>query len=72
MNLTENFLYRFSLQFFAPLKPSFCKIIINNKGQHSGEAKAYFDYYEQARTALCKDRMKIGNRYIELFYAGTH
>lgn len=58
-------------QFFAPLKPSFCKIIINKSGLHSGEAKAYFDTYKQVQIAMTKDRLKIGNRYIELFYDGN-
>lgn len=39
---------------------------------HSGEAKAFFDSYEMVRTAMNKDRMKMGNRYIELFYAGSN
>ncbi|XP_055300954.1 heterogeneous nuclear ribonucleoprotein F-like [Sitodiplosis mosellana] len=57
--------------FFSPLKPNFCKIIINKAGLHSGEAKAYFDSYDQVRTAMSKDRMKMGSRYIELFYGGS-
>lgn len=59
-------------QFFGPLKPSFCKIIINKNGLHSGEAKAYFDSYDHVRTAMSKDRMKMGSRYIELFYGGSN
>lgn len=62
----------FLLQFFTPIKPSFCKIIINKNGMHSGEAKAYFDSYDLVRTAMSKDRMKMGNRYIELFYGGSN
>lgn len=54
------------------MKPSFCKIIMNKNGMHSGEAKAYFDSYEMVRTAMSKDRMKMGPRYIELFYAGSN
>lgn len=45
---------------------------MNKAGLHSGEAKAYFDSYEQVRTAMSKDRMKMGSRYIELFYGGSN
>lgn len=72
MDLINDWKIYYYLQFFGPLKPTFCKIIINKNGLHSGEAKAFFDSYDQVRTAMSKDRMKIGNRYIELFYGGSN
>lgn len=54
--------------FFAPLRPIFCKVISNNKGLHSGEAKAFFECHADAVRAMERDRAKMGNRYIELFY----
>lgn len=43
---------------------------MNKRGLHSGEARAYFNSFDGMQAALRKDREKIGNRYIELFYAG--
>lgn len=59
------------LHFFQPLQPSFCKIILKKNGLHSGEAKAYFNTFDETQLALRKDGQRIGSRYIELFFAGN-
>lgn len=45
---------------------------MNKSGKHSGEAKAYFSSYEDAREAMRRDKEQMGSRYIELFYGGRH
>lgn len=59
------------MQFFAPLQPAFCKIIMKKNGLHSGEAKSYFNTFDETQLALRKDGQRIGSRYIELFFAGN-
>lgn len=55
------------LQFFAPIKPIHCKVILNDKGRHSGKAEVHFDSREDVAHAMQKNREKMGSRYIELF-----
>lgn len=59
----------FYLQFFAPIKPTNCKVILNDKGRHSGNAEVYFRSRQDVSLAMQKNRDKMGSRYIELFDA---
>lgn len=59
------------MQFFAPLQPAFSKVIMKKNGLHSGEAKAYFNTFDETQLAMRKDGQRIGSRYIELFFAGN-
>lgn len=62
------FSFYFFSQFFAPLKPTNCQVIYNNRGLHSGEADAVFANQAEAMQAMLKNKEKMGTRYIELFY----
>ncbi|PWZ19528.1 Epithelial splicing regulatory protein 2 [Zea mays] len=42
-------------------------IAINSYGKATGEAFVEFPIAEVAKTAMCKDKMTIGTRYVELF-----
>nr|XP_004555700.2 G-rich sequence factor 1 [Maylandia zebra] len=55
------------VKFFCPL--AVCKILIEcgPDGRPSGEADVYFHCHRDAVAAMSKDRMNIGERYIELF-----
>lgn len=58
-------------EFFNPVRPINVDIIYNNRGRHSGEADAFFANYDEAMLAMKKDKAKMGNRYIELFFRGN-
>lgn len=60
------------LQFFAPTKPIHCKVLLNDKGQHSGKAEVYFGSREDVAHVMRKNREKMGSRYIELFDANEN
>lgn len=55
------------VQFFYPLVVSKVLIEFGPDGRPSGEADVYFSCHQEAVTAMSKDRMYIGERYIELF-----
>lgn len=55
------------VQFFYPLVVSRVLIEFGSDGRPSGEADVYFSCHQEAVTAMSKDRMYIGERYIELF-----
>lgn len=57
----------FRSQFFDPIKPAHCEVILNDKGQHTGQAKVYFNSREDVSHAMQMNREKMGSRYIELF-----
>ncbi|GBG72220.1 hypothetical protein CBR_g11152 [Chara braunii] len=42
-------------------------IVMHSDGRSTGEAYVDFSGPEAAKAAMCKDRMTLGNRYIELF-----
>nr|XP_040052137.1 G-rich sequence factor 1 [Gasterosteus aculeatus aculeatus] len=55
------------VKFFAPLDVS--EVVIDSRagGRPSGEADVYFSCHQDAMNAMSRDRMYIGERYIELF-----
>uniref|UniRef100_A0A1A8KZS8 G-rich RNA sequence binding factor 1 n=1 Tax=Nothobranchius kuhntae TaxID=321403 RepID=A0A1A8KZS8_NOTKU len=55
------------VKFFSPLKVSKILLECGPDGRLSGEADVYFSSHEDAVTAMSRDRLKIGHRYIELF-----
>ncbi|XP_049434562.1 G-rich sequence factor 1 isoform X2 [Epinephelus fuscoguttatus] len=55
------------VQFFSPLVVSKILIECSPEGKPSGEADIYFTCHEDALTAMSRDRMHLGGRYIELF-----
>ncbi|KAI4385379.1 hypothetical protein MLD38_003413 [Melastoma candidum] len=44
-------------------------IALNSEGRPSGDAYVEFMSKEDSKAAMCKDRMTLGSRYIELFAA---
>ncbi|XP_033474916.1 G-rich sequence factor 1 isoform X2 [Epinephelus lanceolatus] len=59
------------VQFFSPLVVSKILIECSPEGKPSGEADIYFSCHEDALTAMSRDRMYLGGRYIELFLNST-
>lgn len=55
------------VKFFSPLVVSKILIECGPDGRPSGEADVYFNSHQDATDAMSKDRMHIGERYIELF-----
>ncbi|KAK7933131.1 hypothetical protein WMY93_004027 [Mugilogobius chulae] len=55
------------VKFFSPLVVSKMLIEFGPSGRPSGEADVYFSCHQQAVEAMSRDRMHIGDRYIELF-----
>uniref|UniRef100_A0A8C2ZW87 G-rich RNA sequence binding factor 1 n=1 Tax=Cyclopterus lumpus TaxID=8103 RepID=A0A8C2ZW87_CYCLU len=55
------------VKFFAPLAVSKILMECGAEGRPSGEADVYFSCHKDALTAMSRDRMYIGERYIELF-----
>ncbi|XP_061528335.1 G-rich sequence factor 1 isoform X1 [Phycodurus eques] len=55
------------VKFFAPVVASRIRLDLGPDGKASGEADVYFTSHEDAVAAMSKDRMYIGERYIELF-----
>lgn len=55
------------VKFFSPLAVSKILIECGPEGRPSGEADVYFSCHQDALTAMTRDRMYIGERYIELF-----
>ncbi|XP_061586694.1 G-rich sequence factor 1 [Cololabis saira] len=55
------------VKFFSPLIVSKILIECGPNGRPSGEADVYFSCHREAVAAMSRDRMNIGNRYIELF-----
>ncbi|GAB4848386.1 hypothetical protein Ancab_003081 [Ancistrocladus abbreviatus] len=57
------------IEFFGEFKPAEDKIHIACRadGKATGEAYVEFSSAEEAKKAMCKDKMTIGSRYIELF-----
>ncbi|XP_061674592.1 G-rich sequence factor 1 [Syngnathoides biaculeatus] len=55
------------VKFFAPLVVSRIRLDLGPDGRPSGEADVYFACHKDAVVAMSKDRMYIGERYIELF-----
>lgn len=55
------------VKFFSPLVVSKVLIEFGPDGRPSGEADVYFSSHQEAVTAMSRDRMHIGERYIELF-----
>ncbi|XP_068576767.1 G-rich sequence factor 1 [Cebidichthys violaceus] len=55
------------VKFFSPLVVSKILIECGSEGRPSGEADVYFSCHQDALTAMSRDRMYIGERYIELF-----
>ncbi|XP_051925127.1 G-rich sequence factor 1 [Hippocampus zosterae] len=55
------------VKFFAPLAVSGIRLDLGPDGRPSGEADVYFAGHGDAVAAMSKDRMYIGDRYIELF-----
>ncbi|XP_071340023.1 G-rich sequence factor 1 [Trachinotus anak] len=55
------------VKFFFPLVVSKILIECGPDGRPSGEADVYFKCHQEAVAAMSKDRMCIGERYIELF-----
>ncbi|XP_056274228.1 G-rich sequence factor 1 [Pseudoliparis swirei] len=54
-------------KFFSPLAVSKILMEFGAGGQPTGEADVYFSCHKDALTAMSRDRMFIGERYIELF-----
>lgn len=55
------------VKFFSPLLVSKLLIECGPDGRPSGEADVYFSCHQEAVEAMSRDRMHIGERYIELF-----
>lgn len=55
------------VRFFYPLMVSRVLIEFGSDGRPSGEADVYFNCHQEAVTAMSKNRMYNGERYIELF-----
>ncbi|XP_017286335.1 G-rich sequence factor 1 [Kryptolebias marmoratus] len=55
------------VEFFSPLVVSKVVVECAPNGRLNGEADVYFSCHTDAIAAMSKDRMTIGNRYIELF-----
>lgn len=55
------------VKFFSPLVVSKILIECGPDGRPSGEADVYFSCHQDAMAAMSRDRMHIGERYIELF-----
>lgn len=55
------------VKFFSPLVVSKILIECGPDGRPSGEADVYFSCHQDAVAAMSKDRMYIGERYVELF-----
>lgn len=55
------------VQFFSPLVVSKILMEFGRDGKSNGEADVYFSCHQEAVAAMSKDRMHIGERYIELF-----
>ncbi|XP_037338256.2 G-rich sequence factor 1 [Pungitius pungitius] len=55
------------VKFFSPLDVSEVVIDSGAGGRPSGEADVYFSCHQDAMNAMSRDRMYIGERYIELF-----
>lgn len=55
------------VQFFSPLVVSKILMEFGRDGKPNGEADVYFSCHQEAVAAMSKDRMHIGERYIELF-----
>lgn len=53
--------------FFSPLVVSKVLIEFGPDGRPSGEADVFFSCHQEAVAAMSRDRMHIGERYIELF-----
>lgn len=41
--------------------------VVHSDGRASGEAFVEFDSPDQSTDAMCRDKMMLGNRYVELF-----
>ncbi|XP_072290278.1 G-rich sequence factor 1 [Eucyclogobius newberryi] len=55
------------VKFFSPLVVSKVLIEFGPNGRASGEADVYFSGHQEAVEAMTRDKMHIGERYIELF-----
>ncbi|XP_047447244.1 G-rich sequence factor 1 isoform X3 [Mugil cephalus] len=55
------------VMFFSPLSLSKIVFNFNNHGRLNGEADVYFHSNQDAIAAMSRDKMNIGQRYIELF-----
>ncbi|XP_077570648.1 G-rich sequence factor 1 [Stigmatopora nigra] len=55
------------VKFFNPLAVSKIRLELGPDGRPSGEADIYFARHQDAVAAMSKDRMYIGERYLELF-----
>lgn len=55
------------IKFFSPLAVSKVLIEFGSDGRPSGKAYAHFSCHQDAEAAMAKDRMYIGDRYVELF-----
>uniref|UniRef100_A0A8C6UNZ4 G-rich RNA sequence binding factor 1 n=1 Tax=Neogobius melanostomus TaxID=47308 RepID=A0A8C6UNZ4_9GOBI len=55
------------VKFFSPLVVTKVLIEFGPDGRQSGDADVYFSCHQEAVTAMSRDRMHIGERYIELF-----
>lgn len=55
------------VKFFSPLVVSKVLIEFGPDGRPSGEADVYFSCHQEAVAAMSRDKMHIGERYIELF-----
>lgn len=55
------------VKFFTPLAVSKVLLEFGPDGRPSGEADVYFSCHQEAVAAMSRDRMHIGERYIELF-----
>lgn len=60
------------VKFFAPLVVSKILIECGPEGRPNGEADVYFNSHRDALAAMSRDRMYIGERYMELFLNSEH